>query len=104
MLVSTVRWWYQYHSLLDSFRVPQSTSYWQVNSDGLKLNGSAVVTTRYVIIDPGISFLAGPTTDTVSIARPLSLLTTVLFTQQYTVDCSATCNVAYTVGGVGYVL
>ena len=34
----------------------ESTIYWKANLDGLKLNGSAVGTTPYVIIDSGISF------------------------------------------------
>ena len=57
----------------------ESTSYWQVNLDGLKLNGAAVGTTPYAIIDSGICFLAGPTTDVESIACPLSSSTTTLF-------------------------
>ena len=82
----------------------ESTSNWQVNLDGLKLDGAAVGTTPYVIIDSGISFLAGPTTDIESIACPWSSSTTSLSNQEYTVDCSATYNVAYSVGGVEYEL
>ena len=86
------------------YMILESTIFWKVFLDGLKLNGSAVVTTPYVIIDPGISFFAGPTTDTVLIACPLSSSSTISSSQEYTVDCSATCNVAYTVGGVDNVL
>ena len=86
------------------YRNLESTSYWQVNLGGLKHNG-AVGTTPHVIIDSGISFLAGPTTDVESVASPLSPSSTTIFSsQEYTVDCSATCNVAYTVGGVDYEL
>merc|ERR1712135_172692 len=68
----------------------ESTSYWQVNLDGLKLNGAAVGTTPYAIVDSGTSLLAGPTTDVKSIAASLSLSTTILSSKEYTVDCSAT--------------
>ena len=74
------------------------------NSDGLKDNGAAVGTPPNVIIDSGISFSAGPTTDIESTACPLSSSTTIFSTQEYTVDCSATYNVAYTFGGVDYEL
>ena len=82
----------------------ESTSYWQVILEGLKLNGADVGATLYVIIGSGISFSAGPTTDVESIACPLSSSTTIFASQEYTVDCSATNNVAYTVGGVDYEL
>ena len=55
----------------------ESTSYWQINLDGLKLNGAAVGSTPYAIVDSGTSFLAKPTTDVKSIAIWLSLLTTI---------------------------
>ena len=77
-----------------------STCYWQVNSDGLKLNGAVLGITPYAIIGSGSRFLAGPATDFESIACPLSLSTTIFSSQEYTADCSATCNVAYAVGGV----
>ena len=48
------------------------------------------------IIDPEIRFFAGPTTDDGSIAVLLSLSNTGLSSQEYTFDCSATYNVAYT--------
>ena len=51
----------------------ESTSYWQVNLDGLKLNGAAVGSTPYAIVETGTSLLAGPTTDVKSIAAWLSL-------------------------------
>ena len=70
--------------------------------DGLKLDGAAVGATPYVIIDSGMSFLAGPTTDAESIACPLSSSTTIPSRQERTFDCTATYNVAYTVGGVNY--
>ena len=82
----------------------KSTSCWQDDSDGLKLNGAAVGTTLSVIIDSGISFSAGLTTDVESIACPLSSSTTIFSSQECTVDCSATYNVAYIVGGVDYEL
>ena len=82
----------------------ESTSYWQVNLDGLKLNGAAVGTTHPAIIDSGIKFLAGLTTDVELIAALLSLSITSLSSQEYTVDCTATHNPAYTVGGVNYEL
>ena len=82
----------------------ESTSYWQVNLDGLKLNGAAVGTTPYAIVDSGTSLLAGPTTDVKSIAASLSLSTTILSSKEYTVDCGATYNVVYTVGGADYEL
>merc|ERR1712122_440899 len=63
----------------------ESTSYWQVNLDGLKLNGAAVGTTPYAIVDSGTSLLAGPTTDVKSIAASLSLSTTILSSKEYTV-------------------
>ena len=44
----------------------ESTSYWQVNLDGLKLNGAAAGSTPYAIVDAGTSLLAGPTTDVMS--------------------------------------
>ena len=68
----------------------ESTIHWKANLNGLKLNGSAVGTTPYVIIDSGISFLAGPTTDIEPIAFPLSSSPTIFSSQEYTVDCSAT--------------
>ena len=36
----------------------ESTSYWQINLDGLKLNGAAVGSTPYAIVDSGTSFWA----------------------------------------------
>merc|ERR1712136_353692 len=67
--------------------------------DGLKLNGAAVGTTPYAIVDSGTSLLAGPTTDVKSIAASLSLSTTILSSKEYTVDCGATYTVVYTVEG-----
>ena len=58
--------------------------------------------TLYVLIESGISFLAGPTTDIVSIACPLSSSTTIFSSQEYTVDCIVTYHVACTVGGANY--
>ena len=55
----------------------ECTSYWQINLDGLKLNGAAVGSTPYAIVDSGTSFLAKPTTDVKSIAAWFSLLTTI---------------------------
>ena len=49
----------------------------QINLDGLKLNGAAVGSTPYAIVDSGTSLLAGTTTDVKSIAAWLSLLTTI---------------------------
>ena len=61
-------------------------------------------TTPYAIVDFGTSLLAGPTTDVKSIAASLSLSTTILSSKEYTVDCSATYNVVYTVGVADYEL
>ena len=82
----------------------ESTSCSQVILDGLKLDGVDVRATPYVIIDSEISFRAGPTTDAESLARPLSSSNTISSSQEYTFDCTATYNVAYTVGGVNYEL
>ena len=61
-------------------------------------------TTHSAIIDSEIRFLAGPTTDVESIAALLSLPIASLSRREYTVDCTATLNSAYTVGGVNYEL
>merc|ERR1712107_153015 len=99
------RWCQQRHYTGDfAYTNLESTSYWQVNLDGLKLNGAAVGSTPYAIVDSGTSLLAGPTTDVKSIAASLSLSTTILSSKEYTVDCSATYNVVYTVGGADYEL
>ena len=48
-------------------------SYWQVSFG--RPEGAVVGITPYVLIESGISILAGSTTDAESIARPLSSLT-----------------------------
>ena len=78
----------------------ESTSYRQVNLDGLKLDAAAVGTTPYVIVYSGTSLLAGPITDVKSIAASLSSSNTISSSQEYTFYCTATYNVANTVGGV----
>ena len=72
----------------------ESTSYWQVNLDGLKLNGA----TPYAIVDAGTSLLAGPTTDVKSIAAWLSLSTTIFSSLEYSVVRSVADTDAYIVG------
>ena len=49
--------------------------------------------TPYVIIDSEISFIAGPTTDSESIARPMSLSIASLSSQEYTVDGHVQCRI-----------
>ena len=68
-----------HYSRVFVYLILQSTSDWQVNSDGLKLNGAAVGTTPYAIIDSGIRFSPGPTTDVESIARPFEFVDHHLF-------------------------
>ena len=86
-----------------AFMSLESTSYKQVMLD-LKLDGSDVGSTPCVILDFGISFIAGPTTDVESIAALLSSSNTISSSQEYTFDFTASYNVAYTVGGVNYEL
>ena len=64
----------------------------------LKLNGAAVGSTFYAIVNSGTSLLAGPTTDVKSIAAWLSLSTTIFSSLEYTVDRSVADIDAYTVG------
>ena len=54
-----------------------------------------MVTTHSTIIDSGIRFFAGLTTDDESIAALLSLSITSLSSQEYTFDCKVTYNVAH---------
>ena len=61
-------------------------------------------TTLYVVVDSVITLSAGPTTDVKSVAASFCLCTTVLSSQEFTVDCSATYIVVYTVGGADYEL
>ena len=76
----------------------ESTSYWQVNLDDLKLNGAAAGSMPYAIVDAGTSLLAGPTTDVKSIAAWLSLSTTIFSNLEYSVVRSVADTDAYTVG------
>ena len=78
----------------------ESTSYRQVNLDGLKLDAAAGGTTPYVIVDSGTSLLAGHVIVVKSIAASLSSSNTISSSQEHTFHCTATCNVSYTVGGV----
>ena len=76
----------------------ESTSYRQVNFDGFEFNEATVESMPYAIVGSGTSLLPGPTTDVDSIAALLSLSTTILSSQEYTVDCNVTYNDEYTVG------
>ena len=62
-------------------------SYWQVSFG--RPEGAVVGITPYVLIESGISILAGSTTDAESIARPLSSLTTILSSRECTADHTA---------------
>lgn len=78
----------------------QSKGYWQVALDGLKLDGKAIGSTPYAIVDSGTSLMAGPTADVNYIAKALSLGS--VLGKEYTVDCSKTYDIAYTLGGKDY--
>jgi hypothetical protein len=78
----------------------QSKSYWQIAMDGLKLDGSAIGSTPYAIVDSGTSLMAGPTADVKAIATALSLGS--ILGKEYTVDCSKKYALAYTIGGKDY--
>merc|ERR1712211_55709 len=80
----------------------ESTSYWQVNLDGLKLNGAAVGTTPYAIVDWNQSL------SWTHHGREVNCCFVEFvdhhLVKEYIVDCSATYNVVYTVGGADYEL
>ena len=80
----------------------ESTSCWQAKFGRLEARWCSCGDTHSTIIDPEIRFFTGPTTDVESIAALLSSSITSLSSQEYTFDCTATNNVAYTVGGVNY--
>ena len=78
----------------------ESTSYRQVNLDGLSSMLQLGESTPYVISESGTIPLAGPITDVKSIAVSLSSSNTISDSREYTPYCTATYNAAYTVGGV----
>ena len=79
----------------------QSTSYWQVNSDGLKLNGAAVGTTHSAIIDSGSRFSAGPTTDAKTSAASVEFVDQSSFPAKSTPSIAVQRTMsAHNVGGV----
>merc|ERR1712226_1679729 len=80
----------------------QSKSYWQVSLGGLKLDGDAIGSTPYAIVDSGTSLMAGPTADVKAIANKLGL--TSVLGKEYMVDCSKKYSIEYTLAGKGYVL
>ena len=73
----------------------------QVNLDGPKFDGADVGPPPYVFIVSGIRFFSW-THHGESIACPLSSSNTISSSQERTFDCTATYNVAYTVGGDNY--
>ena len=60
----------------------ESTSYRQVNLDGLNFDAAAGGTTPYVIIDSGTSPLAGPITDVTSASSTRTSVVTVSVTHE----------------------
>jgi len=79
-----------------------STTYWQVAMDGLKLDNNTIGTTPYAIIDSGTSLMAGPSADVNSIATALNL--TSVLGKEWMVDCDKKYRLAWTIGGIDYVL
>jgi len=79
-----------------------SEGYWQVNLDGLKLEGKKIGSTPYAIVDSGTSVMAGPTADVKLIASALSLGS--IAGKEYTVDCSKKYELAFTLAGKDYAL
>jgi len=93
----------QAHYSGDFSYVPlQSKGYWQIAMDGLKLEGKAIGSTPYAIVDSGTSLMAGPTADAKAIATALSLGS--ILGKEYTVDCSKKYELAFTIGGKDYTL
>ena len=79
----------------------ESTNCFRAEFGRLASRWCSVGTTHFSTVVPEVSFIAGPTTDSESIARHLCLSLASFSSQEYTVDCTATHNTAYAVGGVG---
>jgi hypothetical protein len=79
--------------------------YWQINIDGLSVNGNELDGAASAIVDSGTSLLAMPPAQADKIANELGAKK--MFTGQYTVDCSAIDSlpdVTFTIDGQDYPL
>lgn len=76
------------HYTGDFTYVPLSSeTYWEVELDGLKIEGSSMSSTKKAIVDSGTSLLAGPTAEVKAIAAKIGAKS--VLGKEYTVDCSA---------------
>jgi len=76
--------------------------YWRVKLDSFQLNGAAVGSTPFAIVDSGTSLMAGPTDVVGQVAKALNLQS--LLGKEYIVDCSKTYTLSYTLGGQEFAL
>jgi len=84
--------------------VPLSqATYWEVNLEGMSVEGKSVTKTKSAIIDSGTSLIAGPTREVADIAKALGATRTPV--GQYIIDCNATLpNLDIELGGQTYTL
>jgi cathepsin D len=65
-----------------------SETYYEVQLDGLSVNGNKVTTVTKAILDTGTSLLAGPTADVKALVQTLGGTPFPLNPNEYTIDCS----------------
>jgi len=62
--------------------------YWEIQIDGIKVNGASQSSTKRAIVDSGTSLLAMPTADAKALAKSLGATPFFLNPNEFTVDCS----------------
>uniref|UniRef100_A0A7S4LNG7 Peptidase A1 domain-containing protein n=2 Tax=Oxyrrhis marina TaxID=2969 RepID=A0A7S4LNG7_OXYMA len=86
-----------------SFVPLSSETYWAVGLDGVKLDGSAIGSTKTAIVDSGTSLLAGPSADVKAIASKLGAKS--VLGKEYIVDCDTfKSSMTFSLGGQEYTL
>lgn len=81
----------------------KSATYWEIELEGVELQGNAVTTVKSAIVDSGTSLITGPKREVDKLARTIGA--TRMPTGQYTVPCNATLPaIDFKLGGQTYTL